>query len=113
MVVVTDNDKASAERLAVGLAQHAWTLRNNFMRLEYLSTTDAMKFADDPTRAIVLLSDTGVSVFGGSSGDSTVILRALLATELQHRALVPITDPVAAQYLVACDIGTTVKSRNE
>ena len=94
-------------------SQHAWTLRNNCMRLEYLSTTDAIKLADDPTRGIFLLSDTGDSVFGGSPGDSTVNLRALLATELQHRALVPITDPVAVQYLVACDIGATVRRQKE
>ena len=108
VVVATKNDQASAERVADELAQHAWSLRNQFMREENLSATDAIKFADDSVRRIVLLSDTGDSVLGGSTGDSTVILRALLGAKIHHQALVPITDPLAAKHLATCKIGATV-----
>ena len=108
VVVATENDRASAEQIADELAQHAWSLRHQFMQQENLSTTDAITFADDSVRQIVLLSDTGDSVLGGSTGDSTVILRALLDAKIHHQALVPITDPLAAKYLATCDIGATV-----
>ena len=108
MVVVTENDQASAERVADELAQHAWSLRHQFMQQENLSTTDAITFADNSVRQIVLLSDTGDSVLGGSTGDSTIILRALLGAKIHHQALVPITDPLAAKHLATCDIGATV-----
>lgn len=108
VVVATENDQASAERVADELAQHAWSLRHQFMQQENLSTTDAITFADDSVRGIVLLSDTGDSVLGGSTGDSTVILRALLSAKIHHQALVPITDPLAAKHLATCDIGATV-----
>ena len=108
VVVVTDNDQASAEQLADELANLAWSLRDQFMRQENLNTADAIAYADDPTRGIVLLSDTGDSVLGGSTGDSTVILRALLNNELQHRAMVPLTDPMAARHLSGYQVGATV-----
>lgn len=108
VVVVTDNDQISAEQLADELANLAWSLRDQFMRQENLNTADAIAFADDPTRGIVLLSDTGDSVLGGSTGDSTVILRALLNNEPQHRALVPLTDPMAARHLFGYQVGATV-----
>ena len=108
VVVVTENDQASAERVADELAQHAWSLRHQFMQQENLSTTDAITFADNSVNGIVLLSDTGDSVLGGSTGDSTIILRALLDAKIHHQALVPITDPLAAKHLATCDIGATI-----
>lgn len=108
VVVVTDGDGAAAEALADELADMAWGLRHRFMEQENLGTDDAIAFADDPARGAVLLSDTGDSVLGGSPGDSTVILRALLATPLRHRALVPLTDPVAAQRLSELGDGDAV-----
>ena len=108
IVVVTDDDVAAAERMADELADHAWSMRERFMKLDNLAVDRAVAFADDASRGVVLLSDTGDSVLGGSTGDSTVILRELLATKLEHRALVPVTDPKVARDLAAAEIGTVV-----
>lgn len=108
VVVVTDDDPDDARSIAETLADHAWQLRHEFMLQENLAATDAIAFADDPLRGIVLLSDTGDSVLGGSTGDSTVILRALLENPPRHRALVPITDPHAAAMLAAMQPGSDV-----
>jgi len=108
VVVVTDNDQNAAREIAVELANHAWSKREQFMVLENMTVTDAIAFADDPKPGKILLSDTGDSVLGGSPGDSTVILEALLAREMQHNSLVPITDPVAARQLVSSQIGEMV-----
>jgi microcystin degradation protein MlrC len=108
IVVVTDGDAASAEQMADELADHAWSMRERFMKLDNLPVDRAIAFADDASRGAVLLSDTGDSVLGGSTGDSTVILRELLSTDLRHRALVPVTDPNVARHLSSADIGSTV-----
>jgi microcystin degradation protein MlrC len=92
VVVVTDNNQIAAQEIAVELANHAWSKREHFMVLENMAVNDAIAFADDPKQGKVLLSDTGDSVLGGSSGDSTVILKALLEREMQHTALVPVTS---------------------
>jgi microcystin degradation protein MlrC len=99
VVVVTDDDGAAAEAIADELADHAWEMRDRFMEQQSVGLDAAIAFADDAQRGPVLLSDTGDSVLGGSPGDSTVILAALLRTPPRHRALVPITDPVAAREL--------------
>jgi microcystin degradation protein MlrC len=108
IVAVTDNDVATAEQIADELADHAWSTRERFMKLDNLAVGRAIAFADDASRGVVLLSDTGDSVLGGSTGDSTVILRQLFATNLKHRALVPITDPSVARRLAKTEIGSTV-----
>lgn len=108
VVVVTDNDQNAAREIAVELANHAWSKREQFMVLENMTVTDAIAFADDPKQGKILLSDTGDSVLGGSPGDSTVILEALLARAMQHNSLVPITDPVAARQLASSQIGEVV-----
>lgn len=107
-VVVTNDDVAAARRQAEALADHAWRLRHEFMQQENLSTIEAIAHADSTERGIVLLSDTGDSVLGGSTGDSTVILRALLEAPPRHRALVPVTDPVAARHLATLRTGQDV-----
>ena len=108
VVVVTDDDRDGAEALADELADHAWSLRERFMELDNMTAEAAIEFADDPARGVILLSDTGDSVLGGSTGDSTVILGALLQNPPQHRALVPISDPVTARRLAACNSGESV-----
>jgi microcystin degradation protein MlrC len=108
VVVVTDDDPRAAEELADELADLAWSMRHRFMEQENLSTDDAIRYADDPVRGTVLLSDTGDSVLGGSPGDSTVILAALVRTPPRHRALVPVADPLAARRLAVCGRGESV-----
>lgn len=108
IVVVTDGDVAAAEDMADELADHAWSMREQFMKLDNLDVSRAIAFADDAARGAVLLSDTGDSVLGGSTGDSTVILRELLSTDLRHRALVPVTDPTVARSLASAEVGSTV-----
>lgn len=108
VVAVTDNDLSGAGRIADELVAQAWRMRDRFMIQESITTIEAIAFADDSSKGTVLLSDTGDSVLGGSTGDSTVILRALIESPPRHRALVSVTDPVAARYLADCDVGKNV-----
>jgi microcystin degradation protein MlrC len=110
VVVVTDDDPALADQLADELADLAWSMRDDFQVTESVSVDEAVRLADTGAHLTgpTLLSDTGDSVLGGSGGDSTVILEAILRLGIEGRALVPMIDPVSAVELTAAGVGATV-----
>lgn len=108
IVVVTDGEPVLADQLAEELADLAWSMRDAFQQTESVAVGDAVRAADHSTSRLVLLSDTGDSVLGGSGGDSTVILEAILRLGIRGRALVPMIDPVAAGELAEAGPRATV-----
>lgn len=107
-LVVTDGDRDLAERCADDLADLAWGLRERFMLREALAVDEAVRRADAAAKGVVVLSDTGDSVFGGAAGDSNLILEALLRLGVQGPALVPMIAPESARRLAAAGEGATV-----
>ncbi len=107
-VVVTNNDLPLAEKLADELADLAWCLRADFQKKEALAIDDAVRLADAATQGMVLLSDTGDTVFGGSSGDSNLILESMLRLGIQSPVLMPLIEPQTAAALAAAGEGATV-----
>ena len=107
-VVVTNNDRPLAEKLADELADLAWSLRADFQKKEALAIDDAVRLADAATKGMVLLSDTGDTVFGGSSGDSNLILESMLRLGIQSPVLLPLIEPQTAAALAAAGEGATV-----
>ena len=61
--------------------------------------------ADAAERGVVVLSDTGDTVFGGAAGDSNLILEAMLRLGIKSRALVPLISPEAAAPARRCRRG--------
>jgi len=108
IVVVTDGDADLADELADELADLAWSMRHDFQQTDSVGVDEAVGLADRGASGLVVLSDTGDSVLGGSGGDSTVILEAILRLGVRGRALVPMIDPVAAVTLVEAGPGATV-----
>ena len=72
VAVVTNNDMALAEKHANRLAQFAWDERDRFLLQESIPPADAIRRALEADSGLVILSDTGDSVFGGAPGDSTI-----------------------------------------
>ncbi len=107
-IVVTDNDPALAERLADELADLAWSLRAEFQKKEALSIDDAVRLAEAAEKGLVVLSDTGDTVFGGAAGDSNLILESMLRLGIRSRALIPMIAPETVDRLVRCGVGTQV-----
>ncbi|MDB5506676.1 MAG: microcystin degradation protein MlrC [Devosia sp.] len=107
-IVVTNNDQALAEQLADELADLCWSLRDEFQVREAVSIDDAVRMADAETQGIVVISDTGDTVFGGAAGDSNLILEAMIRLNIQSRALVPLISPDAARILTEAGEGATV-----
>ena len=107
-VVVTDNDLPLAERLADALADKAWALRDAFCRQESIPPAAAIRRAIEAERGLVILTDTGDSVFGGAPGDSTCLLREMLRQQITDTALVPLVDPEMVESAIAAGVGQTI-----
>ena len=71
VAVVTDDDTALAGQLAAELANDAWARREDFCRLDSISPEMAVRNAVEAENGLIVLTDTGDSVFGGATGDST------------------------------------------
>ena len=107
-VVVTNNDQVLANKLSAELAQMVWEMRHEFWAFESIPVADAVKRAVAAPKGLVILSDTGDSVFGGATGDSTVILRELIKQQVPELALVPIVDAESTDACWAAGVGSTL-----
>ena len=103
--VVTDGDRELAERLAGELADLAWELRDEFLKQDSVSPAEAVAQAIAADRGLVVLSDTGDSVWGGAPGDSTTLLAELLRQRPSQMALVPVVDPAMARQAARAGAG--------
>ncbi len=108
VVVHTDNNPELAESLAQESADLAWSLRHEFWRSERAPAEAAVTQAVQAKKGLIILSDTGDSVYGGAPGDSTCILKALLDQQIPCIALVPLIDPQAVDVAIAAGVGTEI-----
>lgn len=109
VVVVADGAASDgiADSVADDLADAGWELRHEFMVRGSMPIAEAVAAAVR-NQTLTLISDLGDSVFGGAPGDSTVLLEALLVTDLPGPALVPLLDPAAVAACDTAPIGTPV-----
>lgn len=107
-VVVTDNDPALARRLSAELANKAWELREAFWKMESIPPEDAVRKAELAPRGLVVLSDTGDTIWGGAVGDSTWILEQMIKQRITSTALVPILDPEVVHTAIEAGLGSEI-----
>lgn len=107
-IVVTDGDRALAERLADELADLAWSMRDDFQVREAVPVDEAVRAGDAADRGMIVLSDTGDTVFGGAAGDSNLILESILRQGTRSRTLIPLISPQAVATLIAAGEGAEV-----
>jgi microcystin degradation protein MlrC len=101
-VVVADGRQAAAQDDADRLAAGLWDRRHRF-RVPLVPPDEAVARALAAPQGPIVLSDPADGVSSGSPGDSTAILRALLAAQPRRLALVTLVDPVAAHAAAAAD----------
>ena len=107
-VVVTNDDQALADALATELVGMAWEKRDDFWVYESVPIDDAVHRAIAAERGLVILSDTGDSVFGGATGDSTVLLGELVRQQVPQLALLQLVEAASAHQAAAAGVGSTV-----
>lgn len=103
VIVHTDCAPELADELAADMANRAWRSRAEFWRSERVAPDDAVRQAEAADAGLIILSDTGDSVYGGAPGDSTCLLRAILdnvPSDSDVKFLVPMFDPTALQTAI-------------
>jgi microcystin degradation protein MlrC len=102
-VVTADADRGVAEDAAREIALAAWDRRDAFLTGVRLPIGDALDLAlRGPAPYVV--ADAGDATNGGSTGDSTELLRAALGRR-DRGIWLTITDPAAARLLRTLDVG--------
>lgn len=107
-VVVTNDDLLLAQQVADELAQMAWDMRDDFWIFESVPPEEAVHRAENAAEGLVILSDTGDSVFGGAPGDSTCLLREMLRQGITSTALVPMVDPEVVEIAIEAGQGSEI-----
>jgi microcystin degradation protein MlrC len=108
VVVHTDHAPELAQALATEIADKAWSLRERFWDSARVAPDEAVRRAVEADRGLIILSDTGDSVYGGAPGDNTCILRVLLDQRIACPALVPMVDAEAVTRTHAAGVGARV-----
>jgi microcystin degradation protein MlrC len=106
-VVVADGDPALARRLADELAGRFWEARSQ-LQIDFPDADAAVRQAIDEGAFPTVIVETGDNIGGGSPGDSTFLLAALLRQRAAH-AVVTILDPDAARAAAAAGIGGSLE----
>ncbi|HEY1075457.1 MAG TPA: M81 family metallopeptidase, partial [Fontimonas sp.] len=108
--VITDNDAAKAAALAERLGREFWALRNELGH-GMLSVERAIAAARAGAAGPIVMADTGDNPGGGAMGDSTFLLRALLAAGIGNVAIGLFWDPGAVALCRSAGVGTTLELR--
>ena len=109
VLVVTNNDSVSADRLARELGNLAWDLRHE-MVVRNQPARDAVAEAISHPDGPVILVDVGDNIGGGTPGDGTVLLAELL-NQGARDATVVIADPESVQSAFAAGVGNPIATR--
>lgn len=110
MLAVTDGDAAYGAALAARLGREVFAMRGKVMpRLR--SPAEAIAEAQAAGKGPVVIADVWDNPGGGTAGDATVILRALLDAGVTDAALATIWDPVAVQLCSVAGEGGRIPLR--
>ncbi|MFC0388476.1 M81 family metallopeptidase [Muricoccus vinaceus] len=105
--VLAYGNGAGPDALALELAQKLWDERHALIG-SYPSLESCLDRAARGTDRPLILGDQGDRVAGGSPGDGTYVLRALMARGDLPPSAVPIADAAAVQACLAAGLGATV-----
>jgi microcystin degradation protein MlrC len=103
VIVVTDNDRALAEREAKRLSDMLWAMRERLV-FRVPDAAKAVKDAIGSARFPVVLMDTGDNIGGGSAGDGTTLLSELIRQKAQGWVVV-ISDTEANKAAFLAGVG--------
>jgi len=110
ILVVTDNDKATGDRIATTLGEEFVTMRGRSAP-DYLSVADGVAAALAEPRGPVVIADPADNAGGGAPTDNTTILRHLIERAAERVALGPIWDPVAVRLCFDAGLHATLPLR--
>ena len=110
ILVVTDGDKAQADRLATAIGEEFVSMRGRTAP-DYLDVGNGVAAAIAANVSPVVMADPADNAGGGAPSDNTTILRELIDRDAQGAALGPIWDPIAVRLCFDAGVGATFPLR--
>ncbi len=105
--VTTNDDMALARRSAERVAAALWDARDDF-DVKLTPVADVIDYVENEAAGLVVLADGSDNPGGGGPADGTVILRELIARDVQGATVAVIVDPESARAAAAAGVGATV-----
>ena len=109
-LAVTDGDAARAQEIADALADGIWADRALLQRRFY-TPEDAIEEARRENAWPVIFADVADNPGGGSTGDGTHLLRAMLKAGVRDAAVALICDPESVAMAEKAGVGNVVHLR--
>jgi microcystin degradation protein MlrC len=109
-LVVTDNDPAKAEQVALELGRKFFELRHQLDQPP-LSIDEALDEALAIDDTPVVIADRADNAGGGAPSDATFILKALLDRGITNAGVAMMWDPIAVRVAMSGGEGATLKLR--
>lgn len=106
-MVYTNNDPALARKYARELAKMGWDMHDRWL-VHPTPVKEAVKQAIEAKEGPVILADIADSGAGGTSGDATEVLRAMLRQGARSGSVCSISDQEAIDKAVAAGVGATI-----
>ncbi|MBK35828.1 MAG: microcystin degradation protein MlrC [Gemmatimonadetes bacterium] len=106
VVVTTNNDAVRAKEVAESIARFMWNQRDH-LKADLVELDEAIRIANE-TESLTVFFDAADATSSGAPGDSNHILRGLLQSGYDRRALLPLVDPPAVEQAFAAGVGATV-----
>jgi microcystin degradation protein MlrC len=110
IIVVTDDRPEKGARLAAELGRELFALRGTLM-VPQVGEQVAVDMALAAPKGPVVIADVWDNPGGGTAGDATVILQALIDRRAQNVAVGTIWDPIAVQIAFAAGEGAEIALR--
>ncbi len=110
VLVITDGDKAQANRLATEIGEEFVSMRGQTAP-DYLGVEAAITTALGINGSPVVVADPADNPGGGAPGDNTTVLRHMIERDIQNAALGPIWDPVAVRLCFDAGLGARIALR--
>ncbi len=110
VIVTTDGDADVARSLADELAEFAWNQREGFLG-GVTSWEDAIRALQSIDHGPLVLVDIGDNPWTGGPGDSSELLRFLLAQDVRGAALALIKDAESVAKCIEAGVGNEVEIR--
>ena len=109
-VVVTDNDRATAQRLARSLRDEFFAMRSAVVP-SLTTIGEALDVALAERGGPITIADTADNTGGGAPGDSTYFLETLIARRVVGSAVGPLFDPGAVDVCHDAGVGARLRLR--
>lgn len=106
-VVVTDNDRRTAQASADAFAKWIWDRRTIWQR-EPVTPEQALKAGERTSCYPIILADQADNTGGGAPGDSTEILRLFVERRLRDAAVLYVVDPETATAAHRAGVGAKI-----